>query len=137
MRVLLDTNIILDFLLERSPFFKDADNLFQAIASDQVEGYVTATTVTDIFYIVRKQTKSFELATEAVSTTLSVLEVYPVNKSILEAALASNLKDFEDAVQLTCASFGSLEAIITRDAVGFAGASLAILSVTELLKQLE
>lgn len=136
MKVLLDTNIILDFLLEREPFLKDADDLFQAIASDRVEGYVTATTVTDIFYIVRKQTKSLERAREAVATTLAALEVCLVNRSILEAALASNLRDFEDAVQLACATTDSLDAIMTRDASGFAGASLPILSVAELLERL-
>ena len=51
MRVLIDTDITLDFLLQRSPFFQDAKLLFQAIESGQVVGYVTAITLTDIFYI--------------------------------------------------------------------------------------
>lgn len=62
MRVLLDTNIVLDYLLEREPFLQDAEALFQAIGSEQVVGYVTATTLTDIFYIARRQTQSVERA---------------------------------------------------------------------------
>ncbi|GCL37891.1 MULTISPECIES: PIN domain-containing protein [Sphaerospermopsis] len=66
MRVLVDTNIVLDFLLQREPFSQDAELLFQAIDSGQVVGYVTATTLTDIFYISRKHTLSIEQARQAV-----------------------------------------------------------------------
>ena len=57
MRVLVDTNIVLDFLLQREPFFQDADLLFQVIDTGQIVGHVTATTLTDIFYIARKHTR--------------------------------------------------------------------------------
>jgi predicted nucleic acid-binding protein len=70
VRVLIDTNIVLDFLLQREPFFPDAELLFQAIDAGQVVGYVTATTLTDIFYISRKHTRSVEQARQAVSETL-------------------------------------------------------------------
>ena len=49
MRVLIDANVVLDFLLQRDPFFQDAELLFQAIDSGEVVGYITATTLTDIF----------------------------------------------------------------------------------------
>lgn len=62
MRVLIDTNIVLDFLLEREPFLNDANALLEALRLHKIEGYVTATTLTNIFYIVRKQTKSIERA---------------------------------------------------------------------------
>ncbi len=54
MRVLIDTNIVLDYLLERDPFLQDAEALFDAIDSEKVIGHVTATTLTDIFYIARR-----------------------------------------------------------------------------------
>ena len=136
MRVLIDTNIILDFFLEREPFRTDAEALFQAIQSKQVRGYVTATTVTDIFYIARRQTRSIERARQAVSETLAVMQICLVNRPILEQAFASPLTDFEDAVQLACAIANNLDAIITRDTEGFAGAILPILSVGELLGRL-
>lgn len=83
MRVLIDTNIVLDFLLQREPFFQDAELLFQAIASGQVIGYITATTLTDIFYIARRYTRSIEQARQAVAETLTVMEICPVNRAIL------------------------------------------------------
>lgn len=136
MRVLIDTNIILDFFLEREPFRTDAEALFQAIQSKQVRGYVTATTVTDIFYIARRQTRSIERARQAVSETLAVMQICLVNRPILEQAFASALTDFEDAVQLACAIANNLDAITTRDTEGFAGGTLPILSVGELLERL-
>lgn len=136
MRVLVDTNIILDDFLEREPFVEDAAALMELIESKRIVGYVTATTLTNIFYIARRQTRSIELARQAVSVTLGLMQVCLVDRSILEAAFASNLRDFEDAVQLACAIAENLDAIITRNPQDFTGAALPILSATELLESL-
>ncbi|MBW4545857.1 MAG: putative toxin-antitoxin system toxin component, PIN family [Symplocastrum torsivum CPER-KK1] len=136
MRVLVDTNIILDDFLEREPFVEDAAGLMEAIESERIVGYVTATTLTNIFYIARRQTRSVELARQAVSETLTLMEVCLVDRVILDAAFSSNLRDFEDAVQLACAMASRLDAIITRNAQDFAGATLPILSASELLESL-
>lgn len=136
MRVLVDTNIILDFLLEREPFKEEAEALFEAIGNQQIIGYVTATTVTDIFYLVRRQTRSLERARLAVIETLDVMKICHVDYHRLEAAITSDLKDFEDAVQLACAIAENLEAIVTRNTQDFVGATLPILSVNQLLEHL-
>jgi predicted nucleic acid-binding protein len=135
MRVLVDTNIILDFLLQREPFFQSADLLFQAIDCDRLVGYVTATTLTDIFYIARKHTGSIEQARQAISEILTVIAICPVNREVLEAAFASELTDFEDAVQIACAIAQGLDAIVTRD-VNFSSAEIPVLTVEELLQQI-
>jgi predicted nucleic acid-binding protein len=137
VRVLIDTNIVLDYLLEREPFLQDAEALFDAINSGQVMGYVTATTLTDIFYIARRQTRSVELARQAVSSTLAVMVICSVNRAVLEAAFASALADFEDAVQICCAISQGLEVIVTRDTQGFSGSVIPVWSVRQLLEQLE
>ena len=136
MKVLIDTNVLLDFLLEREPFKKDAEDLFTAIDSGQIIGFVTATTLTDIFYIARKHTRSLELAREAVSSTLDTMTICPVNRNVLEAAFASGLTDFEDAVQIYSAIAQNLDAIVTRDAKGFVSSTIPVYSVQELLKRL-
>lgn len=137
MRVLIDTNILLDFLLQREPFRQDAEELFQAIDSGQIIGYVTATTLTDIFYIARRHTRSIEQARQAVLETLIVMVVCPVNRVILESALASSIADFEDAVQIACAVSQRLEAILTRDTQDFATSTIPVLSILQLLDPLE
>lgn len=134
MWVLVDTNIILDYLLERELFVTDAEALFETIESQRIEGYVTATTLTDIFYIVRKE-RGIATAKQAVSRILAVMKICTVDRSILETAILSNLSDFEDAVQLACTTFENLDAIITRDTQDFADASLPILSAGELLQR--
>lgn len=136
MRVLVDTNIVLDALLERESFVEDARALLEAIRAGQIQGYVRATTLTNIFYIIRRQTRSLERARQAVSMTLILMQICPVDRGILEAAFAFNVRDFEDAVQLGCAIAENLEAIITRNPQDFAGAALPILSARELLESL-
>ncbi len=137
MRVLLDTNIVLDYLLERELFLQNAEALFDAIDSGKVVGCVTATTLTDIFYIARRQTQNLELARQAVSTTLTAMVICSVDRTILESAFASGFADFEDAVQIACAVSQSLDAIVTRDIQGFLSSPIPVLSVHELLKQVE
>ncbi len=136
MRVLIDTNIVLDFLLQREPFFQDADLLFQAIDAGQVIGYVTATTLTDIFYISRKHTRSVEHARQTVSETLTAMVICPIDRAVLELAFNSGLVDFEDAVQIFGAVAQGLDVILTRDSKGFLSSPIPVLSVQDLLQQL-
>ncbi len=135
MKVLIDTNIVLDFLLQREPFFQDAEQLFQAIDVGKVVGYVTATTLTDIFYIARRHTRSVEQARQAVSETLTAMAICPINRAVLESAFKSGLADFEDAVQIFSAVAQGLDAIVTRDAQGFLSSPVPVLSVQDLLQQ--
>lgn len=136
MRVLIDTNITLDFLLRREPFFQDAELIFQAIDAGQVIGYVTATTLTDIFYISRKHTRSVEQARQAVSETMTAMVICPIDRAVLESAFDSGLVDFEDAVQIFGAVAQGLDAILTRDNKGFLSSPIPVLSVQDLLQQL-
>ena len=136
MRVLVDTNILLDFLLQREPFFQNADLLFQAIGSGRIVGYVTATTLTDIYYIARRHTGSIEQARQAISETLTAMVICPVNRAVLESAFAFGLIDFEDAVQIACAVTQGLDAIATRD-TDFSTPLISVLTVEEVLQQLE
>lgn len=135
MRVLIDTNVALDFLLQREPFLQDAELLFQAIDQEGVVGYVTATTLTDIFYISRRHTRNIEQARQAVSATLTAMAICPVDRAVLELAFDSELNDFEDAVQIFSAVAQGLEAIVTRDAQGFLSSPIPVLSIQELLQQ--
>lgn len=136
MKVLIDTNIILDYLLEREPFLQDAEALFQAIISKQIVGYVTATTLTDIFYIARRHTQDIKRAREAVRRTLLILGVCPVSRTVLEIALISGTPDFEDAVQVASAIHQSLDTIVTRDG-DFVSNSIPVLSIAQVFQNLK
>jgi predicted nucleic acid-binding protein len=135
MKVLIDTNIVLDLLLERKPFIDDAIKLFEQIEQGKLKGYIAATTITNIFYIIRKA-ESRETAVEAVRRILIGLEFCEVNRTVAEAALTHGLKDFEDGIQLACATLNHLDVIVTRDLKDFAGANFSVCSIADLLSRL-
>ena len=96
MQILVDTNVLLDALLAREPFVADAAFLLEAIESGQVIGFISATTVTDVHYLVRRQTQSPEAAMIAVTRLLALMEICTVDRGVLEQALTLNFRDFED-----------------------------------------
>lgn len=136
MKVLIDTNIILDLLLEREPFVEVAIALFEKIEQGNLKGAIAATTITNIFYIIRK-TESREVALDAINRLLTGLQFCAVDRQTVETALSFGLKDFEDSIQLACATLNQLNGIVTRDRQDFIGSPLPIYSPTELLNQIE
>ncbi|MEQ9622495.1 PIN domain-containing protein [Coleofasciculus chthonoplastes] len=134
MRVLLDTNIILDFFLEREPFFQLASEVFEAIAAERIEGLISASSATDIFYICKRQTQNLEQARQILTQTLTLLSVCPVDYTVLNTALNSGLVDFEDAVQIACAVAQQVDAIVTRNPQDFQTTAVSIFTVSQLLE---
>ncbi len=134
MKVLIDTNIVLDLLLERKPFVERATALFEKIEQGRLAGYIAATTITNIFYIIRK-TEGREVALAAIHRLLIGLRFCAVDYQTIEAALELGLKDFEDSIQLACATLNQLDAIVTRGQKDFISSNLPIYSPTELLNR--
>lgn len=125
MRVLIDTNVVLDFLQEREPFVENAARLFERIDAGEIEGFIAATTITNIYYIVRRAAGR-AVAQDAVTQVLSDLNICTVDLEVLEQALALDSEDFEDAVQYACAVEYSVDAIVTRDATGFTNSEVLV-----------
>jgi hypothetical protein len=100
-----------------------------------LKGYIAATTITNIFYIIRK-TESREVAIAAINRLLTGIQFCAVDRQTVETALSLGLKDFEDSIQLACATLSKLDGIVTRDRKDFVGSNLPIYSPTELLNQL-
>ncbi|MGH2587737.1 MAG: PIN domain-containing protein [Dehalococcoidia bacterium] len=127
MRALLDTNVVLDWLLEREPWFSEGAALWQQIEAGRIIGSITSTTVTDIFSIARRAT-DLQRARSAVEICLRALEICPVHRSELEKALDLPGNDYEDNLQVVCARAASLDTIVTRDPAGFQSAPMPVLS---------
>ncbi len=132
MKVLIDTNIALDVILEREPFVESATEIFELVEIGKLQGYIAATTITNIFYIVRKL-KSREFALQAITRLLQGCHFCEVNHSVIQQALSLNLNDFEDGVQLACAVLNKLDAITTRNEDDFEGVEFTVLSPIDLL----
>jgi predicted nucleic acid-binding protein len=130
-RIFIDTNIVLDFLLEREPFVEDAASLFAKIDTGEIAGFIAATTITNIYYIIRKAA-GVTVAQDAISQILTDLHICAVDKNILETAVALNFRDFEDGVQYACAMKSMVDVIVTRDVSGFLGSEIPVILPGEL-----
>ncbi len=135
MRVLFDTSIVLDVLLNRPPWVQAARTLWQAHDEGRLTGYITATTLTNIFYIARRHT-DLSRAFQAVDLCLQAFEVCPVDRQALNEARKLSGSDFEDNLQIACALLAQLEAIVTRDSTGFSASSLPVYTADQFLQQL-
>jgi len=133
MKVLLDTNIVLDLLLQREPFCDDAKVIFELIESNKIEGYLCATTITTIYYLISKNSTKNQ-ADNIISQLLQLFNIADVNKNILLKSLDNNGKDFEDSVIYTSAEFFDIKIIVTRDKKGFEKSNIKIATTKEFLE---
>lgn len=135
MKLLFDTNIVLDAFLFRQPWVQEAQKLWQANDDGLLTGYLTATTLTDIFYIAKRQ-HDIAKANTAVDTCLQAFEICPVNRQSLLLARTYPGNDFEDNLQIACAMLAGLDGIITRDPKGFQSTIIPIWTPEQTLSQL-
>ena len=131
MKVMFDTNVILDVLLERVPFAEPAAILLARAERGELPGFVCATTVTTIFYLARK-TVGREHARRQVADLLSILDVAPVNRAVLDRAAQSEIGDFEDAVIVESARQVQVQVILTRNERDFAKSPISVHSPSSL-----
>ena len=132
MRVIVDTNVVLDVLLARKPFASNAARVFALTEQSRIEAWICATTVTTVDYLL-SQTLPHSKAREALRMLLSIFDVALVNKPVLERALASPMKDFEDAVLAEAGVLVGAKAVVTRNARDFSRASIPALTPQEFL----
>ncbi|HEX8649568.1 MAG TPA: PIN domain-containing protein [Pyrinomonadaceae bacterium] len=135
MRVLFDTDLVLDLVLDREPFVEEAAALFVLHEQGRINGYISGITLVNVFYLTRKF-KGMVAASEAVKELLAALNVCPLDRSVLEAAQGLAFADYEDAVQHASATSSQLDAIITRNLDDYRNATLPVFSPTDFLNQL-
>ncbi len=126
MKVLFDTNVILDLLLDRKPFAQDAAKCISKVEAGKIEGYLCATTVTTLFYLIEKAAGPGK-ARKSIGILLALFEIAPVNRIILEQALKPASKEYEDAVLHEAARLIQADIIVTRNTADFKHATIPIL----------
>ncbi len=131
MKLLIDTNVILDVLLQRHPFGESALRILALVERGEISGYLCGTTVTTLYYIVRKH-RGVDTARKCLSSLLTIFEIAPVNRTILQNALFLDFSDFEDAVLHESAKAICVDGIVTRDVTDFRHASLPVFAPDEL-----
>ena len=135
MKVLLDTNVVLDLLLKREPFANEAVKIFSLVESKNLEAFLCATTITTVYYLISKSLNKSQ-SDKVIEDLLQLFNVAKVDKDVLLASLKNNGKDFEDSVLYTSAKFANVDVIITRDKKGFTNSKVSVQEPKEFLASL-
>lgn len=136
MRVLFDTNVVMDQLLEREPFVEAAERLLSLVDAGALDGMLCSTTVTTIHYLASKVVGAPE-AVKYVGELLAIFDVACVDREVLRAALDAGFSDYEDAVLYEAARAAAASAIVTRNGKDFTRSALPVFTPVELLAALQ
>ncbi len=115
MKILIDTNVVIDALTSREPWRESAEKIFLMAASHTIDMYITASSATDIYYLVRKYLHSTEQAKQVMGKLYSLTGILEVTATDCMEALASSVHDYEDAVVEKVASRKDMDYIVTRN----------------------
>ena len=135
MKLLIDTNIVLDVLLKREPFCHDAVKVMNMAQYDDIQEYISASAVTDIYYIAYKQIRDRTLVLDLMKRLLMVVSIAAVSEQEIRNALETRWKDFEDAVQYSVALLNEMEGLVTRNPRDYEGTDINIWSPEQVLKE--
>lgn len=132
--ILIDTDVILDFFLDREPFSEYATQIFSLCETEKVKGFVTPVICSNIYYLLRHIAKH-EKVIEKLSLLMTIMDVLLIDKDIVIQALGSGFKDFEDAVQNYAAiKSGIINVIVTRNVKDYKKSNIGVLTPESYLK---
>lgn len=132
--VLIDTDVILDFLFDREPFAEYATEILNRCEEKKITGFTTPVIICNVYYLLRKTAKHQSII-EKIKQLLSIIQITEIDKEIVFDALNSNFKDFEDALQnFSAVQNGKINIILTRNIKDFKKSDLAVLTPETYLK---
>ena len=133
MKCMIDTNIILDVFLDQELLSTASKKVLSLCETKKIQGFISASSATDIFYIVRKRLGNPEKAYEALGHVLNIVKVLTVTNDDVNTAFLKKAKDFEDCLLATCAKSNKCAAIVTRNKEDFQDFGIDLYSPEELL----
>jgi predicted nucleic-acid-binding protein len=133
MKILIDANIALDVLLERQPFCIAGAQIL-GLSKGGIELFLSASTITDIYYIIHRERKSKEIAATLIKNILISVDIAAVNGNAIRRAVDLDWGDFEDAVQYAAGENLEVDYIVTRNTSDFASSAISVLAPEALLK---
>lgn len=134
MNVMIDTNIIVDAFTHREPFFTDAEQVILLAANKKITAQITASTITDIYFIVNRHFKNKVEAKSIILKLSKLVDFVAVDKSDCLKALDVDMSDYEDALLSVCAKKSKSKYIVTRNTQDFANSDVSAISPSELIK---
>lgn len=133
MKILIDTNVILDALLENEDFSEDAFSILELSKESDKYEFVSSSAITDIFYICRKHYGSSQKAQDCIRLLVEYIHILSVTEDEILRALDYKWSDFEDAVQYSVALANNVDYIVTRNSKDYLGNRIPILTPKEFL----
>ena len=133
--IFLDTNVLLDVLCDRQPYYEKSIEVWTLAETGAVQGFISAISFNNIYYIVRKA-RDRKTAEKVLGMLRDVFTPVALDGQIINQALAAGFKDFEDAIQYHSALHAKASCLISRDAADFPRSGLLILSPAEYLATL-
>jgi len=137
MKVLTDTNVIIDALTSREPWKESAEKIFLMAANRAIDAYITAGSATDIYYLVRKYLHSSEQAKEVMGKLYSLMGILAVTRDECVDALASAVSDYEDAVIERAAVKAGMDYIVTRNVKDYQAAMVKVIPPDDFIVLME
>ena len=137
MKILVDTNVIIDALTSREPWNESAEKIFIMAANHTVDMYITASAATDIYYLVRKYLHNTETAKQIMGKLYSLTGILEVTGNDCLEALASPIKDYEDAVVEKVASRKDMHYIVTLNIKDYQAGNTKIILPDDFVKLME
>ena len=135
MKILIDTNVILDVLCNRKEFVDDALKIFKSCEANQITGYISALSIPNLVYIMRKELDNDKIK-EILTTLTSTFTVVDLRKADLIKAANLDFSDYEDALQSISASRVKANYIVTRNIKDFKTSTVPAIKPSELLERL-
>ncbi|MEG4491341.1 PIN domain-containing protein [Microcoleus sp. D3_18_C4] len=135
MKILIDTNIIVDVALDREPFFSESDRILTFVEEAQIQGYISASTFSYLYYIIRRD-RGRDWTLDFLRQLATFCQVATVDNSVISMALTCNFKDFEDAIQYSTAVINRIDAIVTRNPRDFPVTTPRIVTPNQLVQKL-
>lgn len=135
MKVLIDTNIILDVLCKRPEFYEDSARIFKLCEVKKITGVISALSIPNIMYILRKELDA-DKTKEVLDNLMLIFSVADLKADDLKKAADMKFKDFEDAIQSACASRIKANYIVTRNIKDFSESKVTAIKPTELLERI-
>ena len=130
----VDTDVIIDFLIDRKPHSREAAIIFTLIEQKKIKGYVSSLTFSNLYYVLRKVESHNKVITklDSISRLLTILKV---DQQIIKDAIASGFQDFEDSIQYNCAlDFKKIDVLITRNTKDYKNSEIAVMTPAVYLK---
>jgi len=135
-KVLIDSDVILDFFFDREPFSENAAQIFSLFESKQIKGYVTPVICSNLYSILRQVAKHDKVIKQ-LSQLMTILDVLSMDKDIVLQALGSGFKDFEDALQnYSAVKSGFIDVILTRNVKDYSKSDIGVLTPESYIKSL-